>query len=69
MFVFLNPDLVNAIAETLEVDGRIKAIKMLRKVNNPFQLGMRMCKVVVEAIEDGRFEIDHNGYYRVQIAA
>jgi hypothetical protein len=68
MYIFLCPDIVNAIAETLETDGTIKAIKMLRKVDNPFQLGMRMCKVVVEAIDDGRYELDRNGYYAIALA-
>ena len=68
MYLFLCPDIVNAIAETLETDGNIKAIRMLRKVNNPFQLGMRMCKVVVDAIDDGRYELDHDGYYAISVA-
>ena len=46
----------------------MKSIKMLRKVNNPFQLGMRMCKVVVEAIDEGRYELDHKGYYAIAVA-
>jgi hypothetical protein len=69
MYVFLDPDLGDAVAHTVELDGRIAAVKMLNKVNNPVRLGMHICNIVAKAIEDGNFTIDHNGYYKVQIAA
>ena len=68
MYLFLCPDLADAVAETLEVDGRIKAIKMLHRVNNPMQLDLRLCKAVVDQIACGLLEKDHKGHYAVKVA-